>query len=177
MARTIYDSGKDAKTGDKSWGFTPQMENGGNSVALDVRNYVSQNSPEYTNLPEHFDYADKQYAEGPFPNSNLKGGPAIMGPHETLNMTVLGVREDILRRVNKGDAHVALWGWISYRDIFGCVHKTEFCEEVVAMSDPDRDGKRGFIFNNCTRHNCVDNTCEDYEETHTPMCELASEPK
>jgi hypothetical protein len=177
VTRTNVTTGKEAKTGSKAWGFTPEMENAGNTAALDVRNYVSQNSPEYEILPDSFDYADRSYAVGTFPNSNMKSGPAIVGPHETMDLATLGVSDEALQRVNKGSGHVYFWGWVSYRDIFKCTHRTEFCEELIAMSDADKDGNRHFVFNNCNQHNCADDTCQDYEPTQTKICRLASETK
>jgi hypothetical protein len=167
ISNTNVDSGHDV-TGKKAWLFTPRMENGGNTAALEVRNYVNQNSPDYGSLPTGFEYSDRPYPKGAFPNTNVKGGPAIIGPHRQIDMAGLGVAEDVLQRVNKGTAHVYFWGWVSYQDIFGCEHKTEFCEEVVAMSP---DGH--FVFNNCSEHNCADSTCKDYAPTQTPICSLA----
>jgi hypothetical protein len=165
VPETKINSAKDAKTGKKAWLFTPRMENGGNTPALNVHNYVSQNSPDYKAIPHSFEYLDRPSPVGTFPNTNVEPGPAIIGPHATLDMAGLGVADEVLQKVNIGAAHVCFWGWISYEDGFGCGHKTEFCEEVVSMSP---DGH--FIFNNCSQHNCSDGKCKDYEQTNKPIC-------
>ncbi len=57
---------------------------------------------------------------------------------------------------------------VSYDDIFGRQHKTEFCEQVVAVSR--KGGKGQFVFNLRSEHNCMDKDCKDYQPTDAPSC-------
>src|SRR5258708_4292902 len=112
--------GKDTKTRKKAWAVIPHVQNSGNTAALNFHGYININSPDYTDLPPSFDYGDRVYTEGAFPNSNMKGGRGILAPHADTGLGVVGVPDEVLDRVNQGAAHVYLWGWVQYDDISGC---------------------------------------------------------
>ena len=107
-------SGNDKKTGRKAWGVTPHIQNSGNTAALDYRGQVNINSPDYNALPPNFDYADKVYAEGAFPNTNVKGGRGVLAPHDGTGLGLIGIPDEVLDRVNEGTTHVSIWGWVAY---------------------------------------------------------------
>lgn len=157
--------GRGAETGKQSWLFTPMLENGGNTPALEVRDVMNQNLDHKT-LPDDFDYPDYPRTSGAFPNLSLEEVTFIIGPHGKKAAGGLAIPADVLQRVNeKGtDTHVCFWGWVSYKDIFGCGHKTEFCEEVVALKG------QHFVMSNCAKHNCADKDCKDYQPTNKPIC-------
>jgi hypothetical protein len=152
-------------TGRKGWLLSPMMENGGNTPALKVRNVVNQNAPEYAVLPEGFNFPDGPATYGTFPNTNVKGGDSIVGPHGRLGMSALGVADEVLQQVNTGKSHVYLWGWVAYDDIFGCRHKTEYCEEIAGLSTEGQ-----VMFSSCAEHNCADKDCKDYQPTDSAIC-------
>lgn len=56
-----------------------------------------------------------------------------------------------------------VWGWVLYRDIFPAtkVHVTEFCYRVTKIEKID-DINYAFDSTVCSRHNCIDEFCEDY---------------
>jgi len=83
--------------------------------------------------------------------------PAIAGP-------ILVPVEIIEKEVP--NTHVFIWGWQAYRDVFRSTkpHVTEFCFDlrtVDFMNNPARDFVAGFA--TCSRHNCVDEQCDDYQ--------------
>jgi hypothetical protein len=161
-------------TNEKGWLVIPVAENGGNTPAFNVLNHVNTNT-DFQRLPDDFDYADGEVKHGVFLNIVPRPGAAIViGPHRSTGTGGLSVPETIIQKVNAGKAHVYFWGWLTYDDIFGCTHKTEFCSEVVQRIS---EGK--FFISNCEKHNCADEDCEDYTPTNTPECslELKKKPK
>jgi len=160
-------SGNDKKTGKKAWGVTPHIQNSGNTAALDYRGQVNINSPDYNALPPNFDYADKVYSEGAFPNTNVKGGRGVLAPHDGTGLGLIGIPDEVLDRVNEGTAHVSIWGWVEYEDVFGCGHITKFCKEFTYR---DSSGNGTLYFNNCGENNCADQTCKGYQPTKQAVC-------
>ena len=70
-----------------------------------------------------------------------------------------------------GKAHIFVWGWLRYRDIFfpkSPQHVHEFCVELMNVK-PDPTDPTGtdiiWVTANCAEHNCDDEDCADYK-TH-----------
>jgi len=161
----VRSGGQDAQTGQKAWAVIPHMRNSGNTAALNLHTYTNINSPDYKEFPPNFDYADRKYKEkGAFPNSS-EGGPIIVAAHEDTGGALIGIPDAALEGVNHGTAHVYLWGWVRYDDIFGCGHLTRFCKEFTY-----RDPTGSLYFDNCAKNNCADKTCKDYQPTDSPVC-------
>jgi hypothetical protein len=148
--------------------FSPTLENGGNTSAFDVLNRVNDNgSIGFSNLPRGFKYPDNpRTAHRLFPTEDVREGPFILAAHKPIGGGVVPIGDEVLQRVNEGKSYVYFWGWATYRDIFGCHHKTEFCSQLVGVNS--QDGK--FMFKTCPEHNCADQDCRDYQPSKTELC-------
>jgi len=136
-----------------------------NSGTTQARNAVTAISGDTwpSELPKGFDFPD---LPGNQPQS------IAIGPRDTT-----GVRIDIptnkLIPTWEGKAHLYVWGWVVYDDVFRTdTHLTEFCIEVIQIA-PIGPGKTGadlsdpntpFSWNiqKCKDHNCYDDDCKDY---------------
>ena len=164
-------SGSLAKTKEKSWLFSFKMKNSGNTPATINGDYVNSNgsyNATYEPLPSNFEFPDNP-GGGPFPNTITKVARTVIAPHEEWGLSGLTIQDSVFERVNKGEAHVYFWGWVSYSDVFGCPHRTEFAREVVS-AQKTTSGGRAFFMGNLPEHNCIDKDCKDYQPTNNPNC-------
>jgi len=162
--------GIDSQSGKRSWTFLFSAENGGNTPALDVGVHINDNAPEFRKLPDTFDYKDMPAASvGLFLNIQpSKPGFMIIGAHSQERIGGLAVREDSLQKVDLGKAHIYFWGRVTYRDVFGCKHQTDFCREIVYFVPNGNQAAWAAAW--CTKHNCVDQDCEEFEPTNNELC-------
>ena len=165
-------------TGKKTFVFVPIIDNGGNTPAFNVLHKINDNGPKFGDVPTEF--SDNPTPTNPkdflFKNmDDSKSGEIILGPHGQTGAGGLNIEDDILLHVNDGTKHVFLWGWTTYRDVFGCTHKTEFCQQVVSLTI-DNSGAAHYAVSECRKHNCADQDCSDYVPTGTPVCALEREP-
>lgn len=168
------DAATDAQTGGNGWAFTYQMQNSGNTPARSVRHYINSNlsraNTTWEELPENFSFPDNRSSIGPFANSTTNAGFHIIAPQQKLDFTQLWIPNEVLKNVTNGKAHVYFWGWITYDDVFGCGHKTEFAMQVVSMQKPSPKDRERFFFSTYPEHNCTDKDCKDYEPPKNPEC-------
>jgi len=74
------------------------------------------------------------------------------------------------RAILPAGSNLYLWGWAKYRDVFESTprHITEYCYRVVTIPQlPNKNalpGISGVEFDQCARHNCQDEECEDYKQ-------------
>ena len=74
---------------------------------------------------------------------------------------------------------LTIWGWMAYRDVIPHTrpHLTEFCyyADNYTSRGPLHDPIGGdymeisIVWNTCERHNCVDDSCEDFESVVVPL--------
>jgi hypothetical protein len=166
-------SGKDRGTGAKAWALNPRFKNSGNSAATSVHIHVNINMPDWKELPEEFEYADKPSpTSGVFPNTSVIDYPMIIGSQIETGGGQVSIPDDIAEQVNVGKAHVYIWGHVDYDDIFTCHHTTRFCEQLVYR---EQVGSGRFYWQNCDS-NCADATCKGFQVTAKPVC-LQAETK
>lgn len=153
-------------TGKKCWAFDIALENAGNTPALEETHRLNGNGPlQFKKLPKGFTYPDNPLRHGAFGNMPVGEAPAILEPRSRVGTGAITVPEEVLQAVNDGTKYVYFWGWINYKDAFGCEHRTEFCQEIVFVNLPTTFGTA-----NCFEHNCIDSTCPDYKPTPNDLC-------
>lgn len=151
--------------------FSAQLENTGTTPGNGIMQHF--NGKQLPNEP-----SEQQFADG--------GGTRafIVGPHSPYSVGRLTKpMSDLLPNVPNDVSSIRsqdflgdrqyFWGWISYRDVFPktAVHITEWCQVLDAIAgQPQNSGVGGpklsfnFHFDNCQRHNCADEECEDYAQ-------------
>jgi hypothetical protein len=154
--------------------FNISWRNAGNTNALSVVHYFSVEPVK-----------DSEFSRFPFTEpSGLSMSPQVLGPGSFLQPHPIEKHaEEVLApfidAISKGTtpnltSHWIEWGWIGYRDIFNNLHVTETCwrvaqaESVEAISrvkGEPQGTQSGYQIGleSCSRHNCADNDCEDYQ--------------
>jgi hypothetical protein len=146
-----------APVGAKSAMAIAQIENAGVTAATNlviVPNRQILQSPK--NLGEHFDYPDP--VPGPFPSR-------MLGPRETTISSITPTDPICLDLLAQGKVRLFEWGRITYTDIFGAPHETDFCFFTVgAVVDYPQGSNKSIVFFPCAEHNCVDDACPKPEQ-------------
>lgn len=154
----------------KSAELTMALENSGETPALRVTHQINTNKAlGYQELPQDFDFPDYPLNRGAYANSLPVPGTFMLGPHQTVTGGTLDIPLSVLKQVDTGKNHVFVWGWVTYRDIFGGDHKTEFCKQIV---DWEPDGN--FTWEDYPQHNCVDRGCSDFRPTASGLFSFAA---
>lgn len=82
-------------------------------------------------LPPEFDF--------PLPEKDLGAGGNCIGAHQSAQMVAIVddyVRDEIIEDIKAGkDVGLFNWGLVTYDDVFGGSHKTEFCQQVTWQPD------------------------------------------
>jgi hypothetical protein len=141
--------------------FSAQLENTGTTPAIGISQKFD--SKILTDQP-----TEEEFLNHPGSVALTIGAkePAAIGAVE-YPVAVLVKDPNKTTAVDKYDFY--FWGWYTYRDIFKDtpVHLTEFCGQMTNVSgERDKNGKISkydMAFGKCTRHNCEDEECKDYE--------------
>jgi len=114
-------------------------------------------------IPDDFTFPDS-WSEG-VPHINTE---VFIGPKGITSVITPPISATILEGIKNHSARFYIWGWAKYRDIFNDTpeHITEFCTELSRFTgDPmSLDPNVQPILDNCERHNCYDDQCNDYKE-------------
>lgn len=113
--------------------ITPMFENSGSTPANPIRWWVNVKKTGPEGLPTNFKYPDLD-AQGLELAGKGNGITTYLGPHQTQYAQTMSVPISVMSGVRDGSARVFVWGWVEYSDIFqkALVHRTEFCQEVIA---------------------------------------------
>jgi hypothetical protein len=144
----------------KSFEFTTQWENAGNTPAVGVIMAFG--------VVEKIDeLTEPEFMATRIDRAVLKAASSAIGPKSTVDSGVARQLEDF------PDVPRFFWGWLVYRDTFPNTepHVTEFCLKTTKIQPHQPpDGDYTFDATVCSHHNCVDEFCEDY----TAMTQLFS---
>jgi hypothetical protein len=144
------------------------LENSGNTPARDaiVRTNACVKAGE---LPDDFSYPG--YSK---PGEHIT--KTLIAPKATPQTTV-ELPDNELGEVFAKTRNLFVWGTVTYSDIFGVVHKSEFCFRYNGF-DLNWDNKtiHRTIFGPCDNHNCDDNNCPD-KWGDTPCQSASATPK
>ena len=163
------------KTADGTIGilYHMAMQNGGNTPAFDVRVRLSDNANlGFRRLPPKFSFPNARLKVPVFSATQKEDvTPEIINPHDLVGGPALPLSQEVLRDVDSGKKFVFFWGNITYRDVFKCAHKTEFCVQMVAVLE---DGTP--VLATCQKHNCADGDCSDFKPSTSAVCKQESDP-
>lgn len=136
-----------------NWQFKAMWENVGSTPTKNAIARISwQAMPSV--MPKDF----------PFPDLGDQGNvPVVLGPKAVVGSAAMKVDVSLIKAVQENKAHLYLWGWMSYRDIFENtkLHVTKFCRELAEIhgSPISGGGTTKFTFRHCPYHNCTDEEC------------------
>jgi hypothetical protein len=108
------------------WNFFTQWENGGNTPAKNRTAHVNWDVFEQP-IEFNFEFPDL---------SDVVSGGGMIGPKAIMHSHT-EIPVEIFDKTRTGAAHVYMWGWTDYNDIFQQAkrHRTEFCVEIIAHGD------------------------------------------
>ena len=143
--------GKDFQT-DKVKNFTVSVtwENSGDTPTKNLRMKINRRvNPDP--LPDDFD----------FPDYYIGDIHTLMGPKSTINSVPLEISTEEMRAVREGEAHLYVWGWAEYDDVFPGTkrHRTEFCQKWWVGGDLINASKFSAGFTWYHQHNGADTEC------------------
>jgi hypothetical protein len=168
-------SGTDRKTGESAVLFVVGVDNSGNTPAFDVHAHINY-APRTSKLPKNFTYHDISVAIPPLPGMAITPDvTSAIGAHETRGAMPAAFRQTILSEIDTGKTFVYLWGRVTYRDVFGCRHQTDFCTQIL-HSQPNKNGQQLTASANCESHNCSDKDCPEFRDTSSDVCSVELNP-
>jgi hypothetical protein len=85
----------------------------------------------------------------------------ILVPPQTETHLFTNISEKDLSDVEKGKMLLFVYGDVSYEDVFGTRHKTEYCFQYLGYSLQPGGELEEYIFYNGPTHNCADDDCKD----------------
>jgi hypothetical protein len=102
-------------------------------------------------LPDDFD----------FPDYEIGDIPTLLGPKASTSSAALELTREQMRAVREGEAHLYIWGWAEYDDVFPGTkrHRTEFCQKWWIGGDLINPGKFSAGFTWHHQHNGADGEC------------------
>jgi len=143
--------------------------NSGTTPTKDLTSHFSEKT--YSGgLPKNFDFPDL-WSNG----VEKVNRPFVLSPKGevfTQQQMFMSNADNALEKaaVLPNSEKLYLWGWAKYRDVFKDTprHLTEYCYEVTPITQPPvknvPNGLIGIQFDQCSRHSCQDDECEDYKE-------------
>lgn len=136
-----------------AWQFKAIWENVGSTPTKNAVSHVSL-QPMPNPMPNDFK----------FPDLGDQGSvPVVLGPKAVVGSAAIKVDVSFIQAVQESKAHLYIWGWMSYRDIFENtkLHVTKFCRELTEIhgSPISGGGTTKFAFRHCPYHNCTDEEC------------------
>lgn len=145
---TTNPSGKQVK----SFDFSPQWENAGNTPAVGV--LVLSGSAVFTTEITQAWFMGKTRGS-PTPTTMASIGPRQSWESQATHQPEAFATEDL-------EYPRYVWGWLLYKDVFPNtkVHVTEFCFKSTSITPTGSD--YDFAATVCNGHNCVDEFCDDY---------------
>ena len=131
------------------WSFVTQWENGGETPAKNRTTYVQYGVFEEP-IKFNFEFPDLGDVVS---DGGIIGPKAVMHTHTEIPL-------EIFDKARSGGAHIYMWGWTDYNDIFQRAkrHRTEFCVEIIVQGDV-RTETCQFSFAQQGRHNGSDEQC------------------
>jgi hypothetical protein len=131
------------------WNFITQWENGGNTPAKNRTTHIHCDVFEQP-IGFNFEFPDL---------GDVVSDGGIIGPRAVMQ-THIEIPVEIFDKARSGGAHVYMWGWTDYNDIFQRTkrHRTEFCVEIIVHGDV-RTETCQFSFAQQGRHNGSDEQC------------------
>jgi hypothetical protein len=157
------------QNGKMFWDFRAIYENSGATPALNTVNQFS------------YGIGNGELPEDEFQSVAKKSEwtHADIGPKATQEVSYHAIEESFIFTRELGDGFQYLptatargdlyfWGWMVYDDVFHSRHVTEFCRHMeppqLVPSADTQPPKIIFYFNFCRKHNCTDESCEDYKD-------------
>jgi hypothetical protein len=134
------------------WSFNVVWKNSGKTPTRWGRNcmnsWIANNAGD---LPKDFDFADVTTAV-----------PAeiVIGPNAAMHTWAVELPVETLDSIRQGRAHVYIWGWFDYNDVFEGTprHRSEFCFELQVVGNPVyKEG--GFKYRRHGAFNGFDDEC------------------
>jgi hypothetical protein len=141
--------GKKATHTITGWNFITRWENGGNTPA---KNRVTHVQWGIFEQPLGFDFE--------FPDlGDVVSDGSIIGP-KALMHSHTEIPVEIFDEVRSSGAHVYMWGWTDYNDVFSRTkrHRTEFCLNIMVHGDVRAEACQ-FSIAQQGRHNGFDEQC------------------
>jgi hypothetical protein len=89
----------------------------------------------------------------------IKTQPVLVAPQSEMNISEVIPASD-LTDVEAGKKLLFIYGDITYEDVFGMKHTTEFCFQYFGISFKPDGTVEEYIFYNGPTHNCADDSCE-----------------
>jgi hypothetical protein len=103
-----------------------------------------------------------------FPNNRGGPHPAFAGPRTIITGHPVFIPLQIVRKVQRGEKRLYVWGWVDYDDVFAATprHRTEFCWDVRI----DQLVKGGFAIRGefYGKHNGADDECIRKPSAYAP---------
>jgi hypothetical protein len=137
------------------WEFSVPFENSGvtpaRAVDIHVDIYPSEGA-----LPDNFGFQT---------GAHVPSQLVVIGPKEKTGTGHLTATPEVIKAVQDKKAHLYIYGWCSYRDIFqkaeDIAHVTKFCYELSTFGgDPFSGlGQHSGFWITCPHHNCADEDC------------------
>jgi len=130
-----------------------RMQNAGNTPAVDALAVIGASEQEEEITEQEF--------LGAVPHTLVKQPVASIGPKIPFGCGPVHVADSF---ADSTERPRYIWGWVLYNDIFPKTkpHVTEFCVPVTRI---EKDDIVNYSFTKstvCTRHNCIDEFCDDY---------------
>jgi hypothetical protein len=112
------------------WTFVPVWKNSGKTPTRRARSQInSWVGIEAGDLPADFN----------FPNyEDDNRWHTMIGPGATMHAVHIHLPIETLKKIRAGIAHVYIWGWFDYDDVFDQTprHRAEFCLEIEVTGNP-----------------------------------------
>ena len=116
--------------------------------------------------PDDFIFPDLGEGGNPVDDKDKKMIPSFVGPNATTFAQNIVIPTSVLDAMRRNQAHVFVWGWAKYQDVFDSHHITKFCNEIKILANWSEDEKSFgvLIFPLYRRHNCTDEECADEKQ-------------
>jgi len=95
-----------------------------------------------------------------FPDSPDPESPNIFPPKSDRPGLILPISSQCIPLIKSGKVRLFVWGTISYADIFGGNHQTQFCWKYMGSASNLQGTLKADLFVTCDRHNCADKDCQ-----------------
>jgi hypothetical protein len=137
------------------WKIWPVWENSGTTPSRQLFNHVSW-MPIEGDIPADFSFPDIWS-----PGISTEQTRLFLGPKASINGQSVAIPIGHLLEVVAGKKRVFVWGWAEYDDVFPHTppHRTEFCIELIVVSDPEVANFNHLSAALYTRHNGAEEEC------------------
>jgi hypothetical protein len=143
------------------WDLAVPLRNDGNTVVKHGRLYVNENvPPKGQAISENFDFTDKDAIGKVVP------GPFVLGPKQSTYTRTMEIPISTVRAVYEKRAHLYVYGWADYQDVFNFDRVTKFCYELARVGISDKTHElEAAEWSLCQKsngdplNNCMDEEC------------------